>query len=100
VTLALSGHSALSNRTMMNPPPHPVYAMSLTLFNARMKNEAWEILPDGSSDKIELQLWRYNPVLFSKENKIDKLSLYLSLKDNGDERIESALEELLEDFKW
>ena len=45
-------------------------------------------------------LWRYDPTLLSEEDVADRLSLYLSLKDNPDERIEGALRELMEGIRW
>jgi hypothetical protein len=37
-------------------------------------------------------VWSYKPELFAKERVVDRLSLYLSLKDNEDERVQAALE--------
>ena len=41
-------------------------------------------------------MWRYNPHLLSKEDKVDELSLALSLRDDADERVEAAVDEMLE----
>ena len=98
--MTTSGYSALSQNTMINPPLHSVKAMSLTEFNTRGKSVGWEILPDEVSEKMELQLWRYNPALFTDSDQVDPLSLVLSLRDDPDERIEAALEGLLEGFQW
>jgi hypothetical protein len=45
-------------------------------------------------------LWRYPPALFAEHGIVDRLSLYLSLKDDHDERTETALEEMMEKFNW
>ena len=47
-----------------------------------------------------MQLWNYAPNLFARDDTVDKFSLYLSLKDNEDERIQSALEEMMESIEW
>ena len=39
----------------------------------------------------EIQVWKHNPKMLSTEGVVDKLSLYLSLKDNEDERIQIEL---------
>lgn len=96
----LSGLSLLSRFSMINPGNHAVYAMSLSHFNAIAKKSPWNLVPNEAAQKLELQLWRYNPALFADGKHVDKLSLYLSLRDNPDERIESALDELLEEFEW
>jgi hypothetical protein len=31
---------------------------------------------------------------------VDRLSLYLSMKDSADERVQSALEMLMEEMEW
>lgn len=41
-------------------------------------------------------MWRNEPSLFSDDDIVDPLSVDLSLRDTDDERIEAALEELLE----
>lgn len=42
-----------------------------------------------------LQLYRYDPRILSKNRYVDVLSLYLSLREDMDERVEKAREEML-----
>ena len=97
---SLCGLSLLSEWIMLNPPEHVVYRIALSRFNELNKQNPWNILPAEASEKIELQLWRYPPTLISGIDQIDRLSLYLSLRETADERIKFALEELLEEFEW
>jgi len=46
-----------------------------------------------------LEVWRYDPHLFLKEDKVDPFSLSLSLEANKDERVEAAMEEIQGKFK-
>jgi hypothetical protein len=48
----------------------------------------------------EIEIWRYNPNLLSKDGFIDKLSLYLLLKNIDNERIEIELETLINEIQW
>ena len=49
--------------------------------------------------QVELQIWNYNPLLFSHDQKnIDKISLIISLLDNIDERLDMEIEQLLENI--
>jgi hypothetical protein len=48
----------------------------------------------------EVEVWSYNPELLSGGQIVDRLSLYLSLKDNEDERVEAALEHMMEAVSW
>jgi len=43
---------------------------------------------------VELQIRNYDPKYFSDSNRVDILSLYASLKEENDERVEHTLEEL------
>lgn len=50
---------------------------------------------------ICIEGWRYNPGILSGNSEyVDPLSLYLCFKDEKDERIQSAIEQLLEQVQW
>jgi hypothetical protein len=80
----------------------PVYAVGVErLRSPSFKNveQTPEPLPGG----CQLQVWSYAPILSAKSHDkkpVDPLSLSLSFPENGDERIELALEELKERFPW
>lgn len=59
-----------------------------------------EELPAPEPQSIELEIWNYSPLLFQEDNVIDRFSLYLSLRDNVDERVQSALEKMMEEVVW
>ena len=45
--------------------------------------------------------WRYDPKLLTRGGAtVDKLSLYLSLKNHPDPRVQGELNPMLEDFQW
>jgi hypothetical protein len=44
---------------------------------------------------VTVEMWRYDPRKLSKEKMVDGLSLALSLKEDADERVEEAVEEML-----
>ena len=46
--------------------------------------------------QVRLELWAYNPKEFSEDNSVDDISVVLSLGDMVDERVEEAVDELLE----
>jgi len=48
----------------------------------------------------ELEVWSYSPGLFANGKIVDPFSLYLSLRDIKDERIESAMEKMMESVEW
>jgi len=48
----------------------------------------------------ELEVWSYSPKMFEKKGRVDRFSLYLSMKGDTDERVQSAMEELMEQVEW
>lgn len=97
--LPFAGESALSLHSMLNNPVISVVA-------ARKDNpmiqplveidERWET----GKNLIHIELWKYDPSLFSRENAVDPISLAVSLKDSTDERIQGELEEYLDGLSW
>ena len=43
-------------------------------------------------------MWRYNPCKLSNGSVVDELSLALALREDADERVEEAVEEMLNDL--
>lgn len=95
-----AGLTALAHYSMLAAPPVPVVSVT---------SEQWSSIDDDANvasaepndpKATEVEVWSYDPALFAKKNVVDRLSLFLSLKDNEDERVESALEEMLEGMSW
>ena len=45
-----------------------------------------------------MMMWRYNPRKLSTRNIVDELSLALALREDADERVEEAVEEMLNEL--
>ena len=43
-------------------------------------------------------MWRYNPCKLSNGSVVDELSLALALREDADERVEEAVEEMLDNL--
>jgi MarR family. len=95
-----AGLEALAQLSMINPPDHPIVAMGISEYNREMIDIVKDNDLVNDEKLVELQLWNYNPKLFSDKQYVDLLSLYISLKENADERVEQALEEALRDKSW
>ena len=94
-----AGESALAQLTMLNEPMQPVIAM--TAESAQQAKQAGVFFePRELVDGVAIQVWRYTPRFLTKEKTVDVLSLWLSLKDNNDDRIQMALDEIQERFLW
>ena len=89
--LPLSGYSALAEYTMINPPAATCAAAGSV--------SAWEKLSTGRlqdpKDQYEIEFWRYDPGKLADGRCVDRLSLALALRDDRDERVEEAVNEML-----
>jgi hypothetical protein len=96
--------SALSEYSDLSPGDLGYYAIDNTDFRYLEKGNALEnVNPDEG--RFCLEVWRYNPRRIwgdtsGNHSSVDPLSLYISLQDSTDERIEMALEQLIREFKW
>lgn len=89
--MVLSGESALSEMSMLNPSRIRTYAVYEKDFdNSQLIDEL--IDPDV---QVKVEIWAYDPHLFTHTNIADTLSIVLSLKENKDERIKKILEDIL-----
>ena len=48
-----------------------------------------------SNSQVAVEMWRYDLRKLSKKKMVDELSLALSLREDADERVEEAVEEML-----
>lgn len=90
----LSGETAMGHYTMLAEPTTPIVAISKTMAK---KNEA---LMNKQHGDYRIEIWKYNPALLSKGEQVDRLSLYLSLKDSDDERVQKECDTLIDEMKW
>lgn len=102
--LLQSNASALPEYTDLNPSRQEYFAIEKTVFYGLQKSNAL-VNPNDYEGKYALELWKYNPLTLVDElpndrTVVDPLSLYLSVKDSRDERIEMGLDQILEKFIW
>ena len=101
----ISGLAALSHYSMLQPPQLPTYSIGIeiwkNLLNSNMVTEH-TVNKFSSLENLDfsLEIWSYNPKLFAKDNFTDPFSLYLSLKDNPDDRVQITLEQMMRQIEW
>lgn len=91
-----AGLTALAHFTMLAPPSNPVYAVDANGWKSMNLLYSIEELPTPEPQSYEIEIWNYSPLLFQEDDVVDRFSLYLSLQDNVDERVQSALEKMME----
>ena len=76
---------------MLNPPNVQCYASErISQWNDCMAKDLQD-----SNLQVAVEMWRYDPRKLSKKKMVDELSLALSLREDTDERVEEAVEEML-----
>ena len=89
---------ALATLTDLAEPAEPVFAVASRHWPKGPETPPAIPTPDTGTCVVEL--WRYPPDATATHGRVDPLSLYLSLKDAKDERLQLALEGLMEQVAW
>ena len=95
----IGGDTALSNYTMLSESNRKTYVIGKDEFRSLKTSGALKGLDKKYGD-IRIEVWLYNPLILSENKNVDKLSLYLSLKQEEDERFKGALEDLINEIQW
>ena len=96
----LAGESALAEHSMLAAPHRPIIAVEAKRWKRLREAGDFPQLDDGDTEAVVVELWSYPPNQFGSDRAVDKLSLWLSLRGTDDERVEGALEEMLEGIAW
>lgn len=96
----VAGLSALALRSMLAGPSNPVVAVSREDWQSCIQRGAVETLPMREPGAVDVEVWMYPPHILSDGDAVDPLSLYLSLRADADERVQGALDRLLEEMPW
>lgn len=94
-----AGETALSEYSMLNAPKIKTVALHKGAIEAADLEEIdarWE----ETERLLQLELWKYDPFVFADGDEVDRISLACSLADCEDERVEMAVEEMLEGIEW
>lgn len=95
-----AGLTALACYSMLTPPKRQVYAAFAKDWKAIKRKYFHKIISYPDEAGCELEVWSYSPGLFANGKIVDQFSLYLSLRDIKDERVESAMEKMMEGIEW
>ncbi|MDR1879444.1 MAG: hypothetical protein LBQ78_00740 [Tannerellaceae bacterium] len=93
---SISGVNALSHYSHLNPERYG----SVAIWDKFA--QTIHIQHNELEGNYQIEVWRYPTTIpYQSERKlVDKLSLYLSMKNNPDPRIEKELEILIAEMKW
>lgn len=95
-----AGLTALAGYSMLTAPPYMTYALSREDWKHLRNLHNLIEIPAQDPDALEIEVWSYRPLLFAERDIVDRLSLYLSLQGESDERTQAALDEMMRQVRW
>lgn len=91
----IGGISALSHYSMLAPEDVPTRVLSVEWM--REHKSSMPVL-HSFEDTQRIEIWKYPPL--GNSGYVDKLSLYLTLKNDNDPRVEKEIEIMMNEIKW
>lgn len=91
-----AGLTALAHYSSLAGPREKTFATDMDP-SMRVKTKREDFYPQWDpNQKNYLQIWSYIPNSFLTTKRVDPFSLFLSLRDEQDERVQTALEEMMD----
>lgn len=78
----------------------PTFALLSEVFRANLERGIFRCCPGPEDADLKMEIWAYDPQLFADKGSVDPLSLFLSLHDYPDERVQQQLELIINEFPW
>ncbi|WP_289764467.1 hypothetical protein [uncultured Duncaniella sp.] len=93
--LCVCSYNALAHYTSLNPDHTLMFAFEKEPFKEMKRNNIFSGLNkmDGA---VKIEVWEYPPIGLKKV--VDKLSLYMTLKNDGDARVENELDIMIDEI--
>ncbi len=92
----IAGATALSEASMVTDESIPTYAMRDRDFvSAQNKREIF-VCEGREEAEARLEAWKYDPWLLAENGRADRCSLFLSLRNSTDERVQKEIQFLIE----
>lgn len=95
-----AGLSALARYSSLAESGNTVWAISSVEGRSLTKKYQTGELSVKDLHCNEIEVWSYDPKLFATAGMVDRLSLFISLRDDKDERVEAALEQMMKEMPW
>ena len=95
-----AGLTALARRTMLGEPRVRTVATDHKALRRALAQRTVLVGETEDDAVVQVEAWAYDPVRLAESGVVDPLSLWLSLRDDPDERVQAALAELLETIAW
>lgn len=94
------GLDALAHYSMLAEPKGMSFALGREDWKVFRQNAQAEVAMGDEPEAMTIELWSYAPALLADDGWVDRLSLYLSLRDTEDERVQAALDQMIKEIPW
>ena len=95
-----AGLDALARYSMLAEPRKPVIAIGHKQWLSIQERLLDGEVADLDAANTEIEVWKYVPREYRVHGLVEPLSLYLSLRTTTEERVEQALDEMMEQVSW
>jgi hypothetical protein len=95
-----AGLTALGQLTAISDDRLPTFALSAEVFQASLEKGTFHGCNGPEEATLRMESWSYDPLLLASGDRVDALSLHLSLRESLDERIQQQLTELIHHVAW
>lgn len=98
-SLPFAGESALARCSMLNNPEVECRAIGRKAFKSLSDIESVDPAWSVETDYLQLEIWRYDPLLLAEQGCVDSISLSLTFQEQKDERIAQAVDDMMEGYR-
>lgn len=102
-----AGLSALSNMSLLEKPSIPVIAFTKEEWDLELRRSGRKEVDPFDNALFKIEIWSYSPDHSRGETCVpvssqcvDPFSLFLSLRDDADDRVQISLDEMMEKIEW
>lgn len=96
-SLLLTGITALSLYTNISRDKTNTYAITTDVYKQLKENQ--QLIGENKRyGSTSIEIWKYDPSILSNKNTVDPISLFLSMNNDDDERIQQAIEQMINDL--
>jgi len=96
----VAGITALSRRTMISDDRVPTYAIYDRVFREAIDRGEVHRIEGAEEADARLERWKYDPTLLATDGVADPCSVYLSLREHADERVQNEIPKLIDALQW
>ncbi len=95
-----AGITALAHRSQIAEDPVSTFALTERSIRQGLENGKLTACMDRYEANAAVEAWRYNPALLAGGPDVDPLSLFLSLRNSPDERVQAELDDMMRGLTW